>query len=241
MASCIASRVPDPTDGWPVRRASPRRTTLRQCQWRLRTIGYRNQSELLESRRMAAQIVAENVLAIGKACGLRQPVEPRGAPRLRVALDEKRAVGAAVAVGMRDQQAIVVLAKDQRQRIEQAGRSVPRKQVRPHVDRGFEVVAIARTDCTGRTVGRDDEIAVGELVQPVDLAPEFDRDAKLGAMSRAASATDRCAPSDGTCCWEAQSRDRGARCASRRARPGCASSRRRAPAPRRARTPARCR
>ena len=42
--------------------------------------------------------------------------------------------------------------------------------------------AIARTNFACRPVGRDHEIAVGELVQPVDLPPEFDRDAKIRTM-----------------------------------------------------------
>ena len=97
-------------------------------------------------QRMPLQVFGECRLTVGQALRLRHAVQARPAECLGRDFDQERAVRRAELVAVRDDQPVLVLPEDQRERLEQPCRPVPRQQVRPFVERRLESLAISRPD-----------------------------------------------------------------------------------------------
>ena len=148
---------------------------------------------------------------------------------------------AAVAIGVRDEEPMLVFAENKRQRIDERGGPVPRETIRPHVDRRQEVLLIARADRARRAIGRHHEIAVVELAHVLDFAPELDcHPERRAVFAQHAQQMDARHPVKRVVAAAARPH-RDGRCASHRRPLARPKSRRRAAAPHRARTRARCR
>ena len=74
---------------------------------------------------------------------------------------------AAVLVAVRDDQPVLVLPEDQRERLEQPCRPIPREQVRPFVERRLESLAVSRSDRAVGAVGGNDQVGIGKLGQVI--------------------------------------------------------------------------
>jgi len=117
----------------------------------------------VRQQRMAAQVVFEEILAIAAALFVGHRFKAGFDPGGRVALDDERAGVLAVAVRMGDKDAVPVLAKDQRQRVEPLLRPVPDIFIRPHIERRLKVRAVFLPHDAVDAVGADDKVTVGKV------------------------------------------------------------------------------
>ena len=122
---------------------------------------------------MAVQVGGEDALAIGAALGVVHVPQAGARPGVGVALDDEGAHVGGVAVVVGDEGAVLVGAKGQGQGIERPRRSVPHEPVGQVFDPGPEGVGVEVPDPGVYAVGADDEVAPGEGVEGLDLAPEL--------------------------------------------------------------------
>ena len=76
-----------------------------------------------------------------------------------------------------------VLPENQRERLEQLRRAIPRQQIRPFVERRLESLAISRSERAVGAVGGHDQVRIDQLGRVVDSTIELEADTDLAAMT----------------------------------------------------------
>ena len=113
MASCIASRVPEPIDGWPGTQRVAEQHDVVEVPVRVLDDRVAKPGAAIGQERMALQVFGECRLAVGQALRLRHAIEARPVECLRRNFDQECAVRRAELVAVRDDQPVLVLPEDQ--------------------------------------------------------------------------------------------------------------------------------
>jgi len=122
---------------------------------------------------MSTQISGEYRLAVATTPVFGQGRESGTFPRRGVALDDERAATGGVAIMVGDKNAVGVLAKRERERVEALRRSVPHVTVRKESERRFERIAVGFAHDAVDPVRPDNQIAVRESSEVREPALEL--------------------------------------------------------------------
>ena len=129
---------------------------------------------------MAVQVTGEDPLAMRDRLALLHPVEPEPGPGVRVHLDDEGAHPLIEAIGVRPDPAGLGLLEREGEGLERFGRPEPEELVAAHLDVDVEMLGVAVADAAVRTVGGDDEIIAGPVVEiGARLMFEMQHDAEI--------------------------------------------------------------
>ena len=127
------------------------------------------------------EVVAEQLAHVGDRVLLTGLVEASLAPGLLAALDDEGREPGLEGVGVHAEQAVLVLAEDEGEGLELLGRAQPGEAAGAPLDARAHVLGKLLAQGAVDPVGGQDQVGVGELVQPGDLALELEFDAQLQA------------------------------------------------------------
>ena len=131
---------------------------------------------------MTLEVRGEQPFAIGARGGIVHGAESGALPRRCIAFDDESTAVWSVAVMMRDECSVLVLAKRERKTGENFGRAVPGELVRKPIDRRLEDCSML-APCDGiDPVGADHQIAVGKRRQGIQCCAECDPHARFATF-----------------------------------------------------------
>ena len=174
IASSIASLVPEPMEKCAVALASPTSTTLSITQVALRMVGKLRHSDRLAISRWPASSSAK-MPSIGlQHLGFVHAAEAEVLPRVGAGLDDPGRGALFVLVAMGENDAVRRFAKEILERIHGTGRAQPGELVRAQVHGGLEMVAVRLAHPRVDAVGRDDQVAVREILHAAGFMLELE-------------------------------------------------------------------
>ena len=177
-------------------RCGRRRPAARRCPWcqvSQRTVGNGRQSERLASSRWPSSSSAKSLSPKATVSSSRGLVQPGAPPGLLVALDDPGAQPVVERVGVHLEQPVLALLEDEGERVE---RLVVPSQLKRHwrqSSRARKCVGVRLAHRAVDAVGAEDQVGVGELLGPADLALEVQLDPQLAAALAGGSAAASCA------------------------------------------------
>ena len=136
----------------------------------------------VDDQLVAAELLREHAFEEARRLFFAQLVEAGALERLRIGLQHPGRKARLVLVAMRDEDAVLGLAEEEREGVERPGRAHPGELVRPQVRARLEGVRVLGADARVDAVGRDDQIGVAVRGR-IDLGLELHLDAeRAGAL-----------------------------------------------------------
>ena len=136
----------------------------------------------VDGQLVAGKLLGEHAFEEFRRLCFVELVEPGARERLRIGLHHPGRLTRLVLVAVRDEDAVLGLAEEEREGIERARRAHPGELVRAQVRLGPEHIRMLRADARVDAVGRDDEIGIARR-RGIDLGLEFQLDAeRAGAL-----------------------------------------------------------
>jgi hypothetical protein len=129
---------------------------------------------------VVSQLGGEELLAVGQRVLLGGLVQPGPPPGFLGAFDDEGRVVRFVLVSVNPEEAVLAFAKDEGESAQRQRAAKPDELVLAPVQIGLEVLLVALSDDAVGAVGGDDQIAIGEPRQFVDLDLVMDLNAQAG-------------------------------------------------------------